>query len=344
MQPEDRQDFLIKRAFQVALATKRLKDFIARDAPELLNRRQSVLLAVSEALTNILKHAKWGNAGFEIAKHDDRDALVFTTTDKGSGIKNIDNARKKGYSTAGTLGLGFQVMLNNTDFLEVKNTDTGLSVRMGWYLKSLKKTKQKTIIDHAEFMKPMKGYLRGGDYVFTKELQDNIFFAAVFDVLGHGPVAYRSALRLQTICSEFKFKGTMNDTKGLLFTAGQVLNKRHLRGAVAAAGIFIPQDGHLFVTGTGNISVSVLTDGHFALPAFSGGVIGDGTLRLRDFDYQAKKDMVWGMASDGFSSSWASRIKQAGQYTAKEIVEKAVKHDFRDTDDSSIMVMRWKSN
>ena len=341
---ENRQDFLVRRQFQAALVNKHLKDFIAKEATALLNRKNGILLAVAEVLTNIIKHAKWGRVSFDILSYNDRRALIFVAEDKGPGIKEISNAMKKGYSTAGTLGLGFNVMSNNTDFIEVGNTDSGLRVKLGWYLQREAVRAKTTRIDHYEFIKSMRGHIRCGDYIHTRSLSDNIFFAAIFDVLGHGDQAYQSVKHIRLACNAFAFKGSDEDTVGLLITVDEVLKSARVRGAVAAAGIFIPKQGLLCLAGIGNISVAVNADGHFALPQFRGGVIGDGKPRFKKFEYLIKDKLIWGMASDGFRSGWASKVKQAAGQTARGLVDAAVHDDFSDTDDSSIMVMKWKSN
>ena len=67
--------------------------------------------AVGEAVTNALKHAGGGRASI----HRMDEGIAFTVSDKGKGIEAVNIpllALVKGFSTAGTLGMGFKVMIS----------------------------------------------------------------------------------------------------------------------------------------------------------------------------------------------------------------------------------------
>ncbi len=309
----------------------------------MIDRISQIRLAVSELSTNIIKHAKWGKVILSIEPWDGKTALVVTADDWGTGIQDMDRVMAKGFSTAGTLGIGFTVMQNNTDFMEVKNTDHGLMVQMGWFLEATQ-SRDEAGFDHYELVRPMRGYTASGDHVCVKILKNKVFFAALFDVLGHGNEAHRSVKRIRKACQGFYFQGLTSDPERLMLEVGHALAPQSTRAAVAAAGIFIPGDHILHIAGTGNISVALLVDGHFILPAFYGGVIGDGRPNIKQYAYEVRHELLWGMTSDGFASDWSTHIKHPISSTAKGIAEAAVRTSFRDSDDSSIMVMRWKSN
>jgi len=74
-------------------------------------RGHEFVLACGEALTNALKHAGGGVASI----HNLDDGLLFKIADRGVGIEALnlpDVALTQGYSTAGTLGMGYKVMLS----------------------------------------------------------------------------------------------------------------------------------------------------------------------------------------------------------------------------------------
>lgn len=67
-------------------------------------------MAAGEALTNVVKHAGTGTASLRWRN----DRLLFVATDHGPGIEALNLpavALERGYTTAGTLGVGFTVMI-----------------------------------------------------------------------------------------------------------------------------------------------------------------------------------------------------------------------------------------
>ena len=72
------------------------------------------VLSTGEAITNAVKHADGGTASL----HRMDDNLMLVVSDKGPGIMALslpEVALKQGYSTAGTLGMGYKVMIGLSD-------------------------------------------------------------------------------------------------------------------------------------------------------------------------------------------------------------------------------------
>ena len=346
MKSEDRQRFLVSRRFHVALIRKKIGDFIDQSVLGLQDRKSQVLLVVTELLTNVVKHADRGMVEFGIGEGDGRQALVVVSDDNGPGIVDLEKACKEGYSTVGTLGLGFKVIANNSDFMELENTGHGLRVVVGWYLGAEKDRRSRAVpgVEFARVVKPMPGHVKGGDLVFVKGLRDKAFFAAVFDVLGHGMHANRSVVRIEAALSSVPHDVRAMDPARILELVHGELRPENLRGAVAAAGLFSPMDGILRLAMKGNITVALRVDGHFDLPVSKGGVLGEGILRVREYEFSVKKELVWAMASDGVDSMWVNLVKRDGLRSAQGIVEEAVQRNQRFRDDISMVVIRWRSN
>lgn len=84
-------------------------------------------MAVGEALTNAIKHAGGGKASL-LRKDDD---LLFVTTDQGPGIEALDLPAvtiERGYTTAGTLGMGFTVIVAFCDRVYLSTGPEGTTV------------------------------------------------------------------------------------------------------------------------------------------------------------------------------------------------------------------------
>lgn len=77
-------------------------------------RADDLLIAACEAITNAIKHAQGGYV--QIYKKDDIIQVLVTDSGPGIDFKNLPKATLlAGYSTKGTLGVGFSVMLELCD-------------------------------------------------------------------------------------------------------------------------------------------------------------------------------------------------------------------------------------
>lgn len=84
---------------------------IAQDAGLDAARCDDFSIAIGEVLTNAFKHAGGGIASL----HINPNALIFVISDNGPGIEAMTLpkvALVKGYTTAGTLGMGYTIMLS----------------------------------------------------------------------------------------------------------------------------------------------------------------------------------------------------------------------------------------
>jgi PAS domain S-box-containing protein len=106
---------------------------IARSAGIEEPRLGKLLVAVGEAATNALKHAPQG----EGSVHLTQDSVIVMVSDQGAGIPDLalpDVALRRGYSTAGTLGMGYKMMIQFADTIYLatgmEGTVVGIEMRL----------------------------------------------------------------------------------------------------------------------------------------------------------------------------------------------------------------------
>lgn len=90
-------------------------------------RASDFTVSAGEALANALKHAGGGTASLHILPN----ALLFVLSDHGSGIETLtlpQVALVKGYTTAGTLGMGYKVMISMSDKVYLATGPGGTTV------------------------------------------------------------------------------------------------------------------------------------------------------------------------------------------------------------------------
>src|SRR5581483_4099687 len=71
-----------------------------------VTQRGKVALAVTEAATNILKHAGSGKILLAPLMRGTTPGLELLALDRGPGISNVMDSLRDGFSTAGSMGMG----------------------------------------------------------------------------------------------------------------------------------------------------------------------------------------------------------------------------------------------
>lgn len=106
---------------------------VARNAAESegMERVQirNLLMAVGEATSNVIKHA--GEGAMSVHRTD--NGLMVIVTDRGSGIDGLnlpDVALTMGYSTAGTGGMGYNMIIASSDKVYLATGPEGTTVAM----------------------------------------------------------------------------------------------------------------------------------------------------------------------------------------------------------------------
>ncbi|MHB9022557.1 MAG: PAS domain S-box protein [Armatimonadota bacterium] len=91
------------------------------------DRVDDFMLCISEAATNALKHAGKGTASL----HHAGKALLAVISDRGPGIPAInlpEVALKRGYTTGGSLGMGYKAMISLADHVYLATNPEGTTV------------------------------------------------------------------------------------------------------------------------------------------------------------------------------------------------------------------------
>ena len=124
----------IKRAEDVG-ALRDAVSQLARSAGMEENRIFDLALAVGEATTNAFKHAGGGTASL----HSLPEGLLFMVSDRGPGIEALtlpEVALVRGYSTAGSLGMGYKAILSVADKVYLATGPTGTTVAIEMRLRA----------------------------------------------------------------------------------------------------------------------------------------------------------------------------------------------------------------
>ncbi|SHF26569.1 serine/threonine-protein kinase RsbT [Cnuella takakiae] len=96
---------VIQREQDVVPFRNRVKEYAVKIGMSLVNQTK-LITAASELVRNMLKYGGGGEALIEAVSKGRENGIRLTFSDKGPGIKDIQQAMKDGFSTGKSLGLG----------------------------------------------------------------------------------------------------------------------------------------------------------------------------------------------------------------------------------------------
>src|SRR5918993_4066855 len=88
-------------------------------------RTGKVALAVTEAASNILKHAGKGRVLLRALETESDAGMEVLALDQGPGIANLSASLRDGHSTAGSLGAGLGALVRLADDFQIYSTAGG---------------------------------------------------------------------------------------------------------------------------------------------------------------------------------------------------------------------------
>lgn len=104
---------------------------VARSIGFSIFNQTRIMTAVSELTRNILLYAKKGILTYEIIEKNATKGILISVKDKGPGIKDLDSALEKGYSSGKGLGLGLSGTKNLMDEFNIQsNEQTGTEIEI----------------------------------------------------------------------------------------------------------------------------------------------------------------------------------------------------------------------
>ncbi|MEU6762105.1 ATP-binding SpoIIE family protein phosphatase [Streptomyces sp. NPDC046853] len=277
------------------------------------HRAAEVGLAVTEAATNIQRHATDGALLLRTLHTDDEAAVEFVTVDSGPGMVDVSAALADGASSTGTLGIGLGAVARLADHFDVHSVP-GKGTVMAAQFWSRQADEEGVTPARAAgsqrvsgLTRPISGEMTCGD-AWSARLDDvtaggtgpdrPAVLVMVCDGLGHGPLAARaSAAAVEAFHST-----TATDPEGVMRAIHRAL--RGTRGGAAAVARIDPAAGRVQYCGIGNIS-GFLVD-HASRKALLSvpGIVGANMRRLRTFEEPLPEGGALTMHSDGLTERW----------------------------------------
>ncbi|MFD9609602.1 ATP-binding SpoIIE family protein phosphatase [Streptomyces sp. NPDC059083] len=266
------------------------------------SRVAEVELAVTEAATNLEKHARDGALALRVVTLPDRAAVELLSLDSGPGIQDLRSALVDGVSSSGTLGVGMGAIARSADTFDVYSvpgSGTTLLARF-WSGRGDEAAVAEPAV--AGLTRPISGESVCGDgWSARTEMREGglVVTAMLCDGLGHGPLA---ALASERARAAFRANAHRSPEEILRALHPQLKGTRGAAVSVARADF---SRGSVESCGVGNINVCVVRgDKRHALLSLPG-IVGHQMPRLRTFQGQLDQGSVLVLHSDGLSDRWS---------------------------------------
>lgn len=286
-------------------------------------------LVITEAASNILKHAGSGDILLRPLAQGEARGLEILAIDKGPGFTNLDLAMRDGVSTAGSYGVGLGTMRRAANEFDVyTDRNYGTALRMAVWAGPAPASSWTV----GAVCLPLPSEQECGD-AWASACKGDELLLMVADGLGHGPLA---ALASQTAVGLVNADASFAPDALLHHVHGALQGTRG--AAVAVARLSVAEQSVRFA-GIGNISVSLHQEGASRHLVSHSGIVGSNMRKVQEFIMPFSADAVLIMHSDGLTTRWDLERYPGLALRHPSLIAAVLYRDFaRHRDDVSVVV------
>ena len=248
-------------------------------------------LAVTEAASNLHKHAEQGSLLLCVNRDGPQPGIDLVTIDAGPGVRDVSAALRDGHSTAGTLGIGLGAIQRLADFADLYSRPGHGTSLVARFCASPPVSQPRW----AGLIRPITGETECGD-AYGVVQADGAVTAVLCDGLGHGPLAAAAAAA--------GVAAVLDDPAG---EPAALLERVHRRMSGTRGGaVGVVQVGGQLArfAGLGNVAASIVSDGQRKSMISIPGIAGVQARTIRQFEYDVPPGSAVIVHSDGVSSRW----------------------------------------
>lgn len=296
-------------------------------------RKGELALLITEAATNIVKHAGDGEILLRALYTDEGGGVEIIALDRGPGIDDLHTQMLDGNSTTGTYGIGLGTISRLSHEFEIySGADTGTVVWMRLWRDPQLAERQSW--DIGAVCLPMEGETVCGD-AWTTDITSHRLTLMAVDGLGHGPEAAQAARKATELLPDLA-----HQSPGLLLNS--VHNSlRATRGAAIAIAQIDTEDGQLLFAGIGNITAATYADDKRRHLVSHNGIVGVNLRKVQEFSQPWADNMLLIAHSDGINTRWDLNQYPNLGHSHPGVIAAVLYRDFcRGSDDLSVVVLR----
>lgn len=328
--------FAITHASDIA-AARRAGQRLAVDLGFNETRAGQLALIVTEAGTNLLKHAQEGTIYLNLAQAEGVPGVDVLAVDNGPGIVDLDACLRDGMSTAGTAGTGLGALRRLASEFDVYSCP-GQGALFFMRLWRDEAAPGLCRVEVGALSVPLAGEDACGDgWGVACDGAGATLLAA--DGLGHGPEAATAA---HAAIAELQHRPASEPAQ-LVDASHQAL--RITRGAALAAARIDFESDTLRFAGIGNIGAYVI-DGEARRALIShNGIVGHNMRKVQEFSVPCPPGALVIMHSDGIQTQWdLDRYPGLLGHSPALIAAVLMRDYIRRRDDAMVLVVRRRED
>jgi anti-sigma regulatory factor (Ser/Thr protein kinase) len=287
-------------------------------------------IAVTEAATNLLKHAGGGEILIGPAPGQNRSGVQVFAIDTGGGMRNVPASLRDGYSTSGTAGTGLGAISRASSSFDIY-TEPG----RGTVVAATIYPEGEQPLGIGGLSVAMTGEVECGDgwAVWSAGELSSVFMC---DGLGHGSQA-AAATALALVTFRRHAERSAADVVSYVHKA-----LHSTRGAAIAVAELDHRQNTLRFCGIGNISGAIAKPtGEFHHLVSLSGIAGHVMRRVQSFTYEWPRGSLLVMHSDGIATHWSLASSNGLASRRADVIAAVLFRDQRrPRDDASVVVAR----
>ena len=290
-------------------------------------------LAVTEAGSNVFKHAGRGNIVARVIERSGALGVEVVAIDNGPGIANVTASMRDGHSTSGTPGSGLGALRRMTSDLEVwSRPGAGTLVRFEVWPKA-RPVSAEALASGVICAEKSGEDICGDGWTVLQGRGRLVVF--VVDGLGHGPEAAAAA----RIAIESVERNAQRNAAEIIDAVHGAL--RPTRGAAGAVALLQPESELCVYCGIGNIAASIRGAGASRSMVSHNGTLGHQVRKVQEFQYPFPKGSLLIMHSDGIATHWDLAAYPGIESRHPGLVSAALYRDHnRGRDDLTVLALR----
>jgi len=288
-----------------------------------------VAIAVTEAATNLLKHARGGQLFVGMACGPS-PGLQIVAMDRGSGIRNVPASLRDGISSAGTAGNGLGAIQRSSNSFDLYTAIGGGTVVAATIFPD---SARPPLVCGVSIPAPGERICGDGWAAWSAGELTSVFIA---DGLGHGAEA-AAASRAAIAIFERHAERPAEQVVGFVHDA-----LKSTRGAAVAIAELDRRRGVIRYCGLGNIgAVIVGPDGSEQHLVSLAGIAGHVARRLQSFTYAWLGRALLVMHSDGIGTHWSVSKYPGLAMRRPDVIAGVIARDHRrGRDDATVIVAK----
>jgi anti-sigma regulatory factor (Ser/Thr protein kinase) len=300
--------------------------------------RGKLAIVVTEAATNLSKHAKGGEIIIQGLESGTIGGVDVLSLDRGPGMDDVDRCRTDGFSKAGSPGAGLGAMARLSAFFHIHSLPgVGTATLARLWAEPMTASRTPSGLDFGAESIPVSGEEVCGDSWAIEDVEGQAIVLVV-DGLGHGPQAAEAAREAVRI---FRATAPLGPVEVIRAAHASL---KSTRGAALAVARLDHERGVVQFAGVGNVAGAIVNpaEGTTRTSMVShNGTVGHTVRKVQEFIYPWAPDSLLVMHSDGVGTHW-----QVGRYAGlgtshPGLVAGVLYRDFRRShDDATIVVVR----